>query len=62
MTPRELTERIARLTEEAIRHQPEHWMWMYKRWKYIAPGADRARYPFYSRTLSAEEQSIHASR
>lgn len=43
-----LTEEITRATEDEIRRQPQHWLWMYKRWKKIKPGGDPAGYPFYS--------------
>ena len=47
----QLTLRIAGVLEQAVRDQPGHWLWMYKRWKYVAPGFDRSRYPFYARPL-----------
>lgn len=31
----ELTQRQVRMTEEIIRHYPEQWMWMHKRWKHV---------------------------
>ncbi len=43
-----LTRRIVALTEEAVRRHPDLWLWSYKRWKYIAPGASAAGYPFYA--------------
>ena len=46
---RELTQRVAALIESEIRKRPEQWLWMYKRWKRVPPGADRAAYPFYAR-------------
>jgi Kdo2-lipid IVA lauroyltransferase/acyltransferase len=46
-----LTAEIARGLEELVRANPEHWLWMYKRWKYVAPGLERARYPFYAKVL-----------
>jgi Kdo2-lipid IVA lauroyltransferase/acyltransferase len=30
-----LTQRQVRTTEEIIRHYPEQWMWMHKRWKHV---------------------------
>jgi KDO2-lipid IV(A) lauroyltransferase len=45
------TDRITRCwlaeCERIIRSSPEHWMWMYKRWK-VRPTPDAARFPFYS--------------
>jgi Kdo2-lipid IVA lauroyltransferase/acyltransferase len=46
-----LTREIARIIEEAIREDPGAWMWMYKRWKYVAPGHDRSEFPFYAKYL-----------
>lgn len=48
---REITRRITRQVEEVIRASPEHWLWMYKRWKHVPPGADPTAYPFYSKPL-----------
>jgi KDO2-lipid IV(A) lauroyltransferase len=44
---RNLTEQINQATEQEILRHPEHWLWMYKRWKKIQPGT-AAAYPFYS--------------
>jgi len=51
--PREgLAERVnARVLawyEEAIRANPEAWLWSYKRWRYIPLGADPRPFPFYA--------------
>lgn len=45
---RDWTARITRVYEEEIRRRPEHWLWTYKRWKYIRPGDPPAEYPFYA--------------
>ncbi len=45
----QLTQRIATTIESAIRQHPGAWLWMYKRWKYVAPGRSRAEYPFYAK-------------
>ena len=42
-----LTQQILAAIEREVRKHPEHWLWMYKRWKAIKPGDDRARYPRY---------------
>ena len=47
----QLTRRIAAELEQVVRAYPGQWLWSYKRWKYVAPGADRARYPFYAKPL-----------
>jgi KDO2-lipid IV(A) lauroyltransferase len=46
-----LTHRIAAELEQAVRTYPSQWLWMYKRWKYIPPGADAGAFPFYARPL-----------
>ena len=51
---RQLTVRIAGAIEAAIRAHPTAWLWMYKRWKHIPPGADPAAYPFYARRPTVE--------
>lgn len=48
-TIRELTEQINQATEQEILRHPEHWLWMYKRWKYKKPGSDATGYPWYTR-------------
>jgi len=45
-----LTRRITSEMEDFIRNNPDHWLWTYKRWKYIQPGDPPERYPFYRRT------------
>lgn len=46
---RALTQRITSVYERIVREHPEHWLWMYKRWKHIPPGRGREGYPFYSK-------------
>ena len=46
-TVKELTQRILRAIESEVRQHPDHWLWMYKRWKMVRPGEDRTRYPEY---------------
>ncbi|MGA3286108.1 MAG: lysophospholipid acyltransferase family protein [Bacteroidota bacterium] len=36
----ELTRRQVHMTEEIIRHYPEQWMWMHKRWKHVQDQAE----------------------
>lgn len=48
MKPEALTQKIAAMVEEQIRAQPQHWLWMYKRWKHKLPGFPVERYPFYA--------------
>lgn len=49
-----LTQAIAAAFQEEIEKYPEQWLWMYKRWKYIAPGYPRAAYPFYAKALKPD--------
>ena len=51
----QITRRIAAELERVVRMYPGQWLWMYKRWKYVAPGTDRARYPFYAKPLPESE-------
>lgn len=44
-----LTLKVTRVLEDFLREKPDHWLWMYKRWKYVPEGEDRARYPYYAR-------------
>lgn len=46
-----LTTRIAQILGEQIRRTPEFWVWSYKRWKLIPPGARAEDYPAYARPL-----------
>jgi lauroyl/myristoyl acyltransferase len=49
----EATALMTRAIESLIRRHPEAWMWMYKRWRYVPPGADAARFPFYAKPAPA---------
>lgn len=46
-TIQQLTDAVTRATEEEIRKNPQHWLWMYKRWKTKKPGTEDAGYPWY---------------
>ena len=48
-----LTQQIADEIEAEVRTNPGAWLWMYKRWKYVAPGRRRDEYPFYAKELSS---------
>jgi len=52
----EITQAVTSVVEEAIRRNPGHWLWMYKRWKSIPPGAPADRYPFYARKYEKQEK------
>lgn len=47
-----ITHQIALGLERLIRAYPEHWLWMYKRWKYVSPGRRREEFPFYAKEPS----------
>ncbi len=49
MDDTERTQQIIAAFERVIRHHPSLWCLNYRRWRYVAPGEDRARYPFYAR-------------
>lgn len=44
-----ITGLITNVVEEEIRKHPEQWLWMYKRWKFVPPGAPRDKYPYYAK-------------
>jgi len=44
----ELTRRITGFYEEAIRAHPECWLWSYKRWRHVPPGASKDGFPYYA--------------
>ena len=48
----QMTAAIVQATEAAVRQRPGRWLWMYKRWKYVPPGEDRAQYPYYSKPVA----------
>ena len=43
------TEEIIREFEHVIRRHPHLWSLNYMRWRYLIPGEDHARYPFYAK-------------
>ena len=43
--------------EALVRAHPEHWLWMYKRWKYIAPWRAAEEYPFYAKQISQKDRA-----
>ena len=49
----EITADIMARLERIIRQRPEHWMWMYKRWKYVVAEHGREGYPYYARHRAA---------
>lgn len=51
LTPEELTRRLAAAMERMVRKDPDKWLSSYKRWKFVPHGADRSKFPFYSRSI-----------
>ena len=47
-TTRALTRQILSAIEREVSRHPEHWLWMYKRWKKTNRTANPKRYPFYA--------------
>lgn len=47
-TTRVLTRQILSAIEREVSKHPEHWLWMYKRWKKRNRSVNQARYPFYA--------------
>lgn len=52
-----LTQQMISAIEREVRARPEHWLWMYKRWRTVKPGTDPSRYPDYR--SPARRKSIH---
>lgn len=51
-----VTQAIARAFEAEIRRNPGQWLWMYKRWKYVRPGGQIEKYPFYAKQMTPSEE------
>lgn len=47
-TTRTLTQQIMTAIERQVSNYPEHWLWMYKRWKIKNRSVNPERYPFYA--------------
>lgn len=52
-----ITQRIISVIEEDVRAYPDNWLWMYKRWKYVAIGDQRENYPFYAKCMLEHDQA-----
>ena len=44
----DVTAQLVACQEETIRRFPEHWLWSYRRWRYVPEGEDASQYPFYA--------------
>ena len=51
--PNAITRECLAVLEAEIAGSPGSWNWMYKRWKFIPPGDDRERYPYYARVVDS---------
>lgn len=51
----DVTVSVVRSIERLLLAHPEHWLWMYKRWKYIAPERTSAEYPFYAKAMARKD-------
>ena len=51
-----ITQQTTGMLEALVRRSPGAWLWMYKRWKSVPPGADGSRYPYYARPLDENKQ------
>jgi KDO2-lipid IV(A) lauroyltransferase len=45
-----LTQRVADMLQVVITQNAGHWLWMYKRWKYIPAGMSADGFPYYAHT------------
>lgn len=45
---RKVNQVIANTIEKQVRSSPAHWMWTYKRWKWIPHGGSSEVYPYYA--------------
>ena len=61
--PTFVTQRIMDVIEEEIRHRPELWMWIHRRWNYIPFGeVSFSKYPFYAQKVIIPRNLISRSR
>lgn len=51
LTREDLTIKFVNALERAVSMSPQHWLWAYKRWKFIPEGAEMNKFPFYSRKV-----------
>ncbi len=54
MNDLDVAARIASTMEKEISSNANKWLWSYKRWKYIPPGAVGELYPFYARNTAQQ--------
>ena len=47
------------VVEPILRLYPEHWMWLYKHWRYLPPGADATTYPAYANRSGLFDKLYH---
>lgn len=46
--PSTVVQKTWNVLEQVIRDRPECWLWSYKHWRFLPPGSENARYPFYA--------------
>lgn len=61
MSAQKITQACWDFFEPRIRERPEHWMWVYKHWRYKPASATRA-YPFYANVSAKFEKLRKAQR
>ncbi|MEI7900095.1 MAG: lysophospholipid acyltransferase family protein [bacterium] len=54
----ERAQQLASAFERVIRRHPSLWCLNYRRWRYIRPGDDPARYPFYARPSKQAAEKV----
>ncbi len=54
------SQQLAHAFERVIRRHPSLWCLNYRRWRYIRPGDDPARYPFYARAARVPPHACRA--
>ncbi len=47
-TPQQIAQHVWDLFEPLIRAEPEHWLWMYKHWRYLPADTEGRAYPAYA--------------
>jgi KDO2-lipid IV(A) lauroyltransferase len=61
LSEEDVVRRVTDALERAIRAQPGQWLWSYRRWKFVAPGDDARRYPFYARRFRPAADAVLTS-
>jgi len=59
-SPSDIREATVDLTRTVAHRIERAWLWMYKRWKYLAPGVKRGRYPYYAKPAPLAKTGVVA--